>query len=193
MCGGGAYEAAIQAAALPEVPIWFDLAHAVLGGLSEKYAGLEPSPSPVRCWPHHFDIATLISLDAGGGEETRSVGVGMTPGDGGYAQPYFYVTPWPYPGATSLPPLREPAFWHTEGWAGAVIEGTALIETEDAEGRRKRSAPRLKAPWIAACPFRAGEGVGHEKITRCRLERIGGPQTGSGLDRECGSGGHPLR
>lgn len=132
---GGTYEAAAHADGLAELSIWFDLANAVLGGIAGAYSGLEPGPSTVRCWPHHFDLATLIRLDAEGGEAARSVGVGMTPGDGGYAQPYFYVTPWPYPDAAALPPLGEPAFWHTQGWVGAVIEGTAVVETKDARSQ----------------------------------------------------------
>ena len=32
--------------------------------------------SPVRCWPHHFDIATLHML--GGG---KTIGIGLSPGD----------------------------------------------------------------------------------------------------------------
>ncbi len=133
--GGAAYGAAAQAGGLPELSVWFDLAHAVLGGIAEKYRDLEPGPSAVRCWPHHFDIATLIGLDAQGGEAARSVGVGMTPGDGGYAEPYFYVTPWPYPDKADLVELAEPAFWHTEGWIGAVVLGSAVTEVKGAEGQ----------------------------------------------------------
>ena len=68
----------------------------------------------------------------------RSIrGAGMTPGDGEYAQPYFYVTPWPYPDIAKLAPLREPAFWHTQGWVGAVIEGTAVTKIDDAGGQEQ--------------------------------------------------------
>lgn len=85
----------------------------------------DPQASPVRIWPHHFDMATLISLDEGGGEEARTVGVGMSPGDDGYPEPYFYVTPWPYPPTDKLPPLPHGS-WHTEGWTGAVLTATDL-------------------------------------------------------------------
>lgn len=73
--------------------------------------------SPVRCWPHHFDIATLLSL---GGE--RTIGTGWVPGDAQRPEPYWYVTPWPYPDPTALPPLAAGA-WNTEGWVGAVLQG----------------------------------------------------------------------
>ncbi len=89
--------------------------------------------SPIRCWPHHFDIAALLSLDRDADpEKTRSIGMGMTPGDGSYAVPYFYVTLWPYPDAPDLPDLTE-GHWHTEGWVGAVLTAEALTRYTDEE------------------------------------------------------------
>lgn len=88
-----------------------------LAGCYEKAdAVLEAIASPLRCWPHHFDLAVQIKL-----EGERSIGVGMSPGDDDYPQPYFYVSPWPYPEASRLPPLPPFAKWHTAGWTGAVI------------------------------------------------------------------------
>ncbi|HKO58535.1 MAG TPA: hypothetical protein VJ276_21900 [Thermoanaerobaculia bacterium] len=77
---------------------------------------------PVRCWPHHFDIATLIPL---GGE--RTLGIGMSPGDTTHGEPYYYVTPWPYPAVDTLPPLAVGA-WNTDGWVGAVLPASAPRE-----------------------------------------------------------------
>jgi len=81
-----------------------------------------PGASAVRCWPHHFDIATLIALDPAGGdpETARSIGVGLSPGDGGRPEPYLYVLPWPKPDG-ELPALDGGA-WNTDGWTGAVME-----------------------------------------------------------------------
>src|SRR5258707_3701884 len=42
----------------------------------EHFRASRPNASPVRCWPHHFDIATLVSF---GGQHT--IGAGFTPGD----------------------------------------------------------------------------------------------------------------
>lgn len=39
---------------------------------------------PVRVWPHHFDIAVLLP----GLRGDQSVGVGLSPGDTGYPEPY---------------------------------------------------------------------------------------------------------
>jgi len=103
---------------------WYANAHHVLHSLTENWQ----QASPVRCWPHHFDIATLVSLDANkGAEEARSVGCGMSPGDGTYAEPYWYVNLWPYPEKSKLPNLTF-GKWHTEGWIGAILTASDLVE-----------------------------------------------------------------
>lgn len=72
--------------------------------------------SLVRCWPHHFDIATLLDLGEG-----RSIGVGMSPGDATFDDAYWYVTPWPRPGSTAkLAVLDGGGTWHDGEWFGAV-------------------------------------------------------------------------
>ena len=107
-----------------ELAAWFANATEAVRGAIQR----EPAASPVRCWPHHFDIASLITLDPGvDAEDARSIGVGFSPGDPSYAQPYFYITPWPYPSPESLPPLSSGARWHREGWTGAVVLGEAII------------------------------------------------------------------
>ncbi len=93
-------------------------------------------PSPTRVWPHHFDIAVLDDLGVGAGQEPRSIGVGMTPGDDGMREPYLYVTPWPYPLPASLPELRE-GRWSTDGWVGAVLT-LADLSRDDGERRGAR-------------------------------------------------------
>lgn len=72
---------------------------------------------PVRVWPHHFDIAILLP----GLTEPQSVGVGLSPGDNGCQEPYWYVTPWPSPQAAILPPLAAGGTWNTAGWIGAIL------------------------------------------------------------------------
>lgn len=88
-----------------------------------------PEASAVRCWPHHFDLATLIVL-----EGDRSVGVGMTPGDGSYAEPYWYVSPWPYP--DTLPALGDVGHWHTEGFTAAVLTARDVVAASAADRQR---------------------------------------------------------
>lgn len=112
---------------LAELGRWFASAHHAL----ERVRATHPGASTVRCWPHHFDIATLIPVEG----EGRSVGVGMTPGDHGYPEPYWYVTPWPYPDAPDLPDLPH-GHWHTEGWVGAILTGTETVAGADAQESR---------------------------------------------------------
>ncbi len=81
--------------------------------------------APVRTWPHHFDMAFSLVLDPdASADNARRIGVGMSPGDEAYPQPYFYVTHWPAV-AGVLPPLPA-GHWHTEGWTGAVLTGESL-------------------------------------------------------------------
>ncbi len=113
--------------ALKELSNWYANAVLVLGQIRNEYASLEPGPSPVRCWPHHFDIATLISLEKGNSEKARSIGVGLSPGDGHYGEPYFYVTPWPYPDSNNLPDLPDGGHWHTKEFVGAILPASEII------------------------------------------------------------------
>lgn len=99
---------------------WFTASHRI-------FARFEPGvgqASGLRVWPHHFDLATLVTIEASDDpEKVKSVGLGMTPGDGGIAQPYLYVTPWPYPASPPTPPLPS-GRWNTQGWVGAVLEAS---------------------------------------------------------------------
>ena len=87
----------------------------------ERVRASQAGAGPVRLWPHHFDIATLISRRGdGSGEPERQVGCGFVAGDAQIPEPYWYVTPWPYPPADALPALSM-GRWNTKGWTGAVL------------------------------------------------------------------------
>jgi hypothetical protein len=86
--------------------------------------------SAVRCWPHHFDIATLATTGPG-----RTIGAGLSPGDDSYSEPYYYVTPYPYP-TGSLPPLRL-GLWHTTAWVGAVLPASTFARAGSAAAQRE--------------------------------------------------------
>ncbi|MFL6194491.1 MAG: hypothetical protein ACJ75H_09990 [Thermoanaerobaculia bacterium] len=113
----------------------------------------EPKASPVLCWPHHFDVATLIALeliplDPGAEAETaRSIGVGMSPGDEGRPAPYFYVLPWPRPEGKGLPPL-DGGHWNTEGWTGAVLDAADFAGVG---GDQRKRIERFLGSAISAC------------------------------------------
>jgi len=118
--------------ALAELTRWYENGARALTELR----GQDPRASAVRCWPHHFDIATLLELEHErpgdpSSPVTRSVGVGMTPGDASYADAYWYVNFWPAPEpAAELPALAGGGIWHREGWVGAVLTSTALRDPQ---------------------------------------------------------------
>jgi len=101
--------------------------------LHDRFAGREDA-SETLCWPHHFDLATLVTveIDDEGGVK-KSIGIGLAPMGGGYDTWYWYVTPWPYPDPEALPELRSSGFWHTEGWVGAILPGTSVTEQPERE------------------------------------------------------------
>jgi hypothetical protein len=139
----------IDTAAFSEIGRWFGNAHRLLTAVMER----NPGASAVRCWPHHFDVATLISLDTEPGadpETARSIGVGLTPGDSVRPHPYFYVTPWPYPKDRELPALEGGGVWNTEGWTGAVLETPALLRAGNGEAQAGQ-AERFVESAIAVC------------------------------------------
>jgi len=108
----------------------------------------ESMASQVRIWPHHFDIATLISIPSAIDGEEKSIGVGLSPGDVSYDEPYWYVTPYPYPEARSnLPTLDGDGTWHTQHWVGAILTSSQF-------GEPKASIEQVKTflnSAIAAC------------------------------------------
>ena len=89
------YRPTTEAARLDALSAWFDFAYLLLSRFATDKTDKTIMPSPVRCWPHHFDIATYISLETGDPETAKGIGVGMSPGDESYDQPYFYINPWP--------------------------------------------------------------------------------------------------
>ncbi len=131
-----------QGQAFAELGRFFANAHSLLTRQIQPKA----QASIVRTWPHHFDIASLMTLDPGADAETaRSIGIGMTPGDGDYVKPYFYVTPWPYPQGSELPSLPTGAHWHSEGWTGAILPANQLVKAGDAEAQEALAISFLKS------------------------------------------------
>jgi hypothetical protein len=128
---GGAYGAGALADALAELAAWFADAHAALGRVHDQMSARGLAPSPVRCWPHHFDMATLTVLEAGSAEHARSVNAGLSPGDEHYEEPYFYVSPHPYPDPAKLPPLPAFGHWHVRGFTAAIAPASRIVKTAD--------------------------------------------------------------
>ena len=96
--------------------------------LLDQIAQSTAGASPVRTWPHHFDIATLIELP---GSTRKTIGVGQSPGDEFFDQPYWYVGPYPYPPVNDLPRLAGSGHWHTKGWVGAALPAADFVAAPD--------------------------------------------------------------
>ena len=126
---GSAYGFSGEMEAFDELVRWFEAAADILeevrGGCVDGQAGA------VRCWPHHFDIATVDGFGQADGETARSIGIGVSPGDHYYHQPYVYVSPQPRLKAAGLPPLPPPGHWHTQEFVAAVATGEEIFTLED--------------------------------------------------------------
>jgi hypothetical protein len=107
--------------ALAVLRYWYALGSRVARGALDASG----TPGTVQVWPHHFDIAGLTVLP---GEPRRTIGVGMTPGDEWYEEPYVYVGPYPYPRYGTLPDLPHGGHWHTHSWFGAVLTASAVAD-----------------------------------------------------------------
>ncbi len=105
--------------------------------LIQKHTVKEENHTPVKCWPHHFDIAgQIVLLDTGDPATSRSIGIGMSPGDKYYHEPYFYVSPWPYP-TKELPDISKTSgHWHDKDWIGAVLPYSKLREFDLIQDQR---------------------------------------------------------
>ena len=134
-------------AAFEELERWYANADLVLRAVQKTV----PNASPVRCWPHHFDIATLLPLDAGDDPQSaRSMGVGLAPGDDFYPEPYWYVSPWPHPKSYELTPLEGRGDWQTENAFMAALPASKLAVSRTAESQVSQVAAFLRSA-IKAC------------------------------------------
>lgn len=115
---------AIDPAATAVIAEWFDLGWEVLGRILER-AGW-PDDTERRLWNEHFDLA----IEVGSDEDRRRAAVGFSPGDGGIADPYAYVSPW-YKEETKelLPP--------THGW-GVALTRRDVADSADPAGEIER-------------------------------------------------------
>jgi hypothetical protein len=126
IAGGGATTAGALAEPLRELAIWFSNAHGALAAARQWLATRKIDAAPVRCWPHHFDLATLVTLAPG-----RTSGIGFEPGDDYYDEPYFYVSLYPAPDPASLPPPPGIAHWHTKDFTAAIARAHRLVAAKD--------------------------------------------------------------
>ncbi|MBT4034937.1 MAG: hypothetical protein HOB84_14350 [Candidatus Marinimicrobia bacterium] len=98
----------------------------------EAIAKKDDRAGSVATWPHHFDMAILVTP----GEE-KSIGIGMSPGDTSYTAPYYYVNVWPYPAKDQIIDLPLTfGKWHTEGWTGMVLTLAQIVKEDTPEAQK---------------------------------------------------------
>lgn len=127
---GGRFTAANGA--LAELGRWFANFHLALSDLA---AG-RPESTPVLCWPHHFDMATLLELERdAAGAATQTIGLGLSPGDVHLSEPYVYVNHWPEQSFAPAQPLSA-GEWRSEGWRGAQLRAADLVAAGSARAQQ---------------------------------------------------------
>jgi len=128
---GALYDAAVCAEALTELAAWFANAQSLLGQIQRRLAEQKLAASPLCCWPHHFDLATSTTLPKHAAEATGYLGIGLSPGDTYYDEPYFYVSVYPKPDPTMLPTLPMFGHWHTHEFMAAVAPARKIYMAKD--------------------------------------------------------------
>lgn len=130
VASGAPYDAETTAAAMAEFCNYYSNAYLVLEALRQSYLDIKPGPNPVRMWPHHFDIAVLVTLEDGDPETAKAFGFGFEPGDHSCEQPYFYTYPWPRSQRPeTLPTLTSLGAWTPVGtWFGTYLKGEDLCK-----------------------------------------------------------------
>jgi hypothetical protein len=93
--------------------------------------GRKFAASPVRCWPHHFDLATLTTLSARNADGNGYIGVGLSPGDEYYEEPYFYVSVYPEPDPAVLSSLPTLGHWHLRDFMAAVATAHNIVAAKN--------------------------------------------------------------
>lgn len=106
--------------------------------------GTFPSRSDeIRCWPHHFDLGTLLHPREG------TIGLGFSPGDPEIPEPYWYVRSYPEPAGDPVPGVLRFGEWHLEGWHAAILRAPAVAELSSWEEREGRVVRFLDAAVAA--------------------------------------------
>lgn len=121
---------------------WFDSGFKVLTVVRDEFAARAHTASIPRCWPHHFDVGTLLLLEGADPETARSVGIGLSPGDSSYEEPYYYCNPWPVPSKDKLGPPPYGLRWHTDRFTSLIATASELGESSDQEGVTRRAVER---------------------------------------------------
>lgn len=126
-----------------------------------EITGLYPQrASAVRTWPHHFDTASVITLQRDqAGVASKTIGIGLAIPDVQHDEPYFYCNHWQSEGQVSyeqMPELEGSGHWHLDDWKGAVLPASKVVRHRSAEEQQQlvlqffRSAIRASKQLLEA-------------------------------------------
>ncbi len=126
---------AVDGEALSLLAAWYTNANGALEETRQVLLARGLSVPVVRCWPHHFDLDSLVYFPNESPADVRTMGAGFSPGDQYYDEPYFYGSVYPAPvGHPVLPPF---AHWHTQDFTAAVATASALLAEPDQHAAAK--------------------------------------------------------
>ncbi len=111
---------------LNALAVWFANGHAMLSAVRQGLVARKLKAPLVRCWPHHFDMDSLVHL---GGN--RAVGSGFCPGDEFCDEPYFYISIYPEPYIPALPLLPPVGHWHSYKFIAALAPAHKIVASLD--------------------------------------------------------------
>ncbi len=131
-----------------ELPLAYDAASAArlwsafsqINSVLRRFQGeIRGETSPVQLWPHNFDLALLWmtgNLVEGQDPEIaesadEQMNFGFVTGDDWIREPYFYATVYPLPKGLVESALPAPAYWHEEGFTGAILPYAALVDSTE--------------------------------------------------------------
>jgi hypothetical protein len=127
---GARYDAVEHAEPLSELAAWFANASDALDAVRQRLLARGLPAPDVRCWPHHFDLDCLTPIRNGGAGTMPTIGAGFSPGDSYYEEPYFYISLYPRPDVSTLPPLHPLGHWHTQDFLAAVAPASRILATQ---------------------------------------------------------------
>ncbi|MEO0469839.1 MAG: hypothetical protein AAF206_09485 [Bacteroidota bacterium] len=123
----------------------------------QAYADLFSHATPVRTWPHHFDIGTYIPLgfDAEG-ETNLSITLGLAIADPYSDAYYFYVNHWARDQEIQygqLPSLAEGGHWNQQDFVGAILPLSFALKPGDKVSQIQRIQSFMNSAIEASIGF----------------------------------------
>lgn len=95
----------------------------------ENFLSSNHLTSPIRVWPHHFDMGIYTKIDK---ENNLFLGAGLAFPDSLEEHLYYYASGWK--DGSRINPKEfnklENGVWRSEGWLGATLPSSEINETE---------------------------------------------------------------